>query len=231
METFLGYLLELLSGFGNTVLLFLVTLVLALPLGLLVSFLSMSKVKWIKSVTRFFISIIRGTPLMLQLIIIFYGPGLMFGPGHGFREITLFGMRIANSERMIAAIVAFTINYSAYFSEIFRGGIESISKGQYEAGMVLGLKKGQIFRHIILLQVIKNIVPPIGNEIITLVKDTSLARIISVTELTFIADSIRYTTGSGILPLVAAGIFYYVFNALVAFILNKLEKKLDYIKV
>ena len=231
MEKFLGYVLDLLSGFGNTVLLFLVTLVLAIPLGLLVSFLSMSKVKWIKAITRFFISIIRGTPLMLQLIIIFYGPGLVFGPGYGFKEIKLFGYILPGSERMIAAIVAFVINYSAYFSEIFRGGIESISKGQYEAGMVLGLKKGQIFRHVILLQVVKNIVPPMGNEIITLVKDTSLARIISVTELTFIADSIRYTTGNGILPLVAAGVFYYLFNALVAFLLKKLEKKLEYIKV
>ena len=132
---------------------------------------------------------------------------------------------------MIAAIVAFTINYAAYFSEIFRGGIESIPKGQYEAGKVLGLKKWQIFKNIVLLQVIKNIVPPIGNEIITLVKDTSLAQTISVYELTFIANLIRKETSGGLIPLLAAGLFYYVFNALVAFILRKIEKKLEYIKV
>ena len=226
MQEFLEMLLKLLGGLGSTAILFATTLVLALPLGLLVSFLSKSKIKWIKAITRFFISIIRGTPLMLQLIIVFYGPALIFGMGHGFKEISLFGIYIPRSERMLAAIVAFTINYAAYFSEIFRGGIESIPKGQYEAGKVLGLKKWQIFKNIVLVQVIKNIVPPIGNEIITLVKDTSLANIISVYELTFIANSIRNSTGSGILPLVAAGVFYYVFNAIVAFVLRKVEKKL-----
>ena len=164
---------------------------------------------------------------MLQLIIVFYGPGLIFGMGYGFKQI----FAIPRSERMIAAIVAFTINYAAYFSEIFRGGIESIPKGQYEAGKVLGLKKWQIFKNIVLLQVIKNIVPPIGNEIITLVKDTSLAQTISVYELTFIANLIRKETSGGLIPLLAAGLFYYVFNALVAFILRKIEKKLEYIKV
>ena len=229
--TALQIFLELLVGFGSTLILFVATVVLALPLGLLVSFLSMSKIKPIRMITTFFISIIRGTPLMLQLVVIYYGPGLIFGPEVGFKGISLFGVELIRSDRMIAAIVAFVINYSAYFSEIFRGGIESISKGQYEAGMVLGLKKGQIFRHVILLQVIKNIVPPTGNEIITLVKDTSLANTIAVSELMFIADRMRKTTGGGLWPLLASGAFYFVFNALVAFILKKIEKKLEYIKV
>jgi len=219
MPAVLDVFLKLLIGFGNTVLLFVITLVLALPLGLGVSFLSKSKVKPVKAVTRFFISIIRGTPLMLQLIVVFYGPPLIFGPGIGIQN------------RMIAAIIAFTINYAAYFSEIFRGGIESIPKGQYEAGKVLGLTNKQIFRKIVLLQVIKNIVPPIGNEIITLVKDTSLARTIMVIELTDVAFDLRKAQGGGLWPLLAAGLFYFVFNALVAFILRKVEKKLEYIKV
>lgn len=219
MPAVLDVFLKLLIGFGNTVLLFVITLVLALPLGLGVSFLSKSKVKPVKAVTRFFISIIRGTPLMLQLIVVFYGPPLIFGPGIGIQN------------RMIAAIIAFTINYAAYFSEIFRGGIESIPRGQYEAGKVLGLTNKQIFRKIVLLQVIKNIVPPIGNEIITLVKDTSLARTIMVIELTDVAFDLRKAQGGGLWPLLAAGLFYFVFNALVAFILRKVEKKLEYIKV
>lgn len=219
MPAVLDVFLKLLIGFGNTVLLFVITLVLALPLGLGVSFLSKSKVKPVKAVARFFISIIRGTPLMLQLIVVFYGPPLIFGPGIGIQN------------RMIAAIIAFTINYAAYFSEIFRGGIESIPRGQYEAGKVLGLTNKQIFRKIVLLQVIKNIVPPIGNEIITLVKDTSLARTIMVIELTDVAFDLRKAQGGGLWPLLAAGLFYFVFNALVAFILRKVEKKLEYIKV
>ena len=215
----LDILVQLLEGFGTTLLIFVFTLVLSLPLGLCVSFLSMSKIKPIKSVTRIFISIIRGTPLMLQLIIIFYGPGLIFGPEHSFKS------------RFIAVIIAFTINYAAYLSEIFRGGIEAIPKGQYEAGKVLGLTKRQIFFKIVLVQVIKHIVPPIGNEIITLVKDTSIARMISLVELTDIAFDLRKAQGGGLWPLLAAGIFYYVFNALVAFVLRKIEKKLSYIKV
>ena len=214
----LDIFLQLLEGFGTTILIFVFTLAISLPLGLVVSFLSMSKLKVVKSVTRFFISIIRGTPLMLQLIIIFYGPGLIFGPEHSFKN------------RFLAVIIAFSINYAAYLSEIFRGGIESIPKGQYEAGEVLGMTKRQVFFKVILLQVIKHIVPPIGNEIITLVKDTSIARMISLVELTDIAFDLRKAQGGGLWPLLAAGIFYYVFNALVAFILRKIEKKLSYIK-
>ena len=215
----LDIFLQLLDGFGTTVLLFAVTLVLSLPLGLLVCFLSMSKIKIIKAIARAFVSIIRGTPLMLQLIIIFYGPGLVFGAEFSFKS------------RLLAAIIAFTINYAAYFSEIYRGGIESIPKGQKEAGKVLGLSKGQIFSKIVLLQVIKHIVPPIGNEIITLVKDTSIARMIALVELTDVAFDLRKAQGGGLWPLLAAGLFYFAFNALVAFILRKIEKKLSYIKV
>jgi polar amino acid transport system permease protein len=179
----------------------------------------MTKIKPIKAVTRFFISIIRGTPLMLQLIIIFYGPGLVFGPDYSFKN------------RLFAVIIAFTINYAAYLSEIFRGGIEAIPRGQYEAGQVLGMTKRQIFFKVVLIQVIKHIVPPIGNEIITLVKDTSIARMIALVELTDIAFDLRKAQGGGLWPLLAAGIFYYVFNAIVAFALSKIEKKLSYIKV
>ena len=211
--------LEFLEGFAATVLLFVATLVIAIPLGLIITFFSTSKVKVISIVTKFFISIIRSTPLMLQLIIIFYGPGLVFGAGIGIKS------------RIIASIVGFSINYACYFSEIYRGGIESISKGQYEAGEVLGLTKSQIFFKIVLLQVIKRILAPMSNEIITLVKDTSLARTIAVVELTDIAFTLRRMTSGGIWPLLAAGVFYYVFNLLVAFVLSKIEKKLDYYKV
>ena len=211
--------LQLLEGFGTTLMIFALTLAFSLPLGLCISFLSMSKVKVIKRVTQVFISIIRGTPLMLQLIIIFYGPGLVFGPAYSFKS------------RFLAVIIAFTINYAAYLSEIFRGGIESIPKGQYEAGAVLGMTKTQVFFKVVLIQVIKHIVPPMGNEIITLVKDTSIARMISLVELTDIAFDLRKAQGGGLWPLLAAGLFYYVFNAVVAFILKRIEKKLSYIKV
>lgn len=208
--------LSFLSGFATTVLLFVATLVIAIPLGLIITFFSTSKVKAISIVAKFFISIIRGTPLMLQLIIIFYGPGLVFGPGVGIKS------------RIIASIVGFSINYACYFSEIYRGGIQSISKGQYEAGEVLGMTKSQIFFKIVLLQVIKRILAPMSNEIITLVKDTSLARTISVVELTDIAFTLRRMTSGGIWPLLAAGVFYYVFNLLVAFVLGKIEKKMNF---
>ena len=228
--TILEMCLSLLKGFGNTVLLFIVTLIIAIPLGLAISFLSMSKVKVIRTIARIFISIIRGTPLMLQLILVFYGPGLLFGAEYGVRDIEIFGYCIFNSGRMIAAMIAFGINYAAYFSEIFRGGIESIPNGQREAGQVLGMTKSQIFSKVIMLQVIKNILPPMSNEIITLVKDTSLARMITVVELTDIAFDMRKERGGTILPLIAAGVFYYIANAIVAFILRKIEKKLSYFR-
>lgn len=168
--------LQLLDGFGTTCLIFFVTLAAALPLGLVVCFGSMSRFRPLRWLTRAFIWVIRGTPLMLQIIIVFYVPGLAFG--------------MPVQSRLAAVLVAFIINYAAYFSEIYRGGIESIPKGQYEAGQVLGMTDRQIFFRVVLLQVIKRIVPPMGNEIITLVKDTSLARVIAVGELIRAAQDI-----------------------------------------
>ena len=172
---FLEVTLELLKGFWETVKIFALALLFSLPLGLVLSFCSMSKFKPLKFITKIFIWIIRGTPLMLQLIIVYYGPGLIFGWDL--------------MERFTAVLVAFVINYSCYFSEIYRGGIESIPKGQQEAGLVLGMSKSQIFFKVTLLQVIKRIVPPMSNEIITLVKDSSLARIIAVYEIIFMGQS------------------------------------------
>jgi polar amino acid transport system permease protein len=203
----------LLEGFGTTVLLFILTLVMSLPLGLVVSFGSMSKFKPLRWLTRGFIWIIRGTPLMLQVIIVFYVPGMLFG--------------INFSTRMMAALIAFVINYSCYFSEIYRGGIESISKGQYEAGQVLGMTKGQIFFKIILFQVIKRITAPTSNEVITLVKDTALARVIAYGEL--IMASYNIVAGFGLIyPLFYAGVFYLAFCGLLTLMFGYIEKKLAY---
>lgn len=214
---FLDIILELCVGFLTTLEIFVFTLVLALPLGLIVAFGSMSKITPIKWVIKMFVWIIRGTPLMLQLMLVYYGPGLI-----GLPSI---------QEPMIAVVVAFVINYAAYFSEIYRGGIESIAKGQYEAGMVLGMKKSQIFSKIILIQVIKRIVAPMSNEIITLVKDTSLANTISVVEIIRKAKNITGTYSVDIIiPLLYAGIFYLVFVGILTIILGKLEKKLSYFK-
>lgn len=211
---FLSVTVKLLQGFGTTCELFILTLVLSLPLGLLVAFGSMSKVKVIKKIVRVFIWIIRGTPLMLQVIAIYYGPALLF--------------KWDLLPRFIAVLVAFVINYAAYFAEIFRGGIESISKGQYEAGQVLGLKKSQIFNKIILLQVVKRIVPPMSNEIITLVKDTSLARVIMVDEIIKFAQ--EFSAKGMIYPIFYTGVFYLVFVGILTLIFNKIEKKLSYFK-
>lgn len=208
-------LLQLAEGFGNTLLLFAVTLLIALPLGLLIAFGSMTKFKPVQYIVRAFVWVIRGTPLMLQLFIIFYGPGLWFG--------------LPFKSRMLAAIIAFGINYACYFSEIYRGGILGIPKGQTEAGLVLGMTKSQMFFHITLPQVIKRIVAPMGNEIITLVKDTSLANVIIVAEIIFQANRIQAVYGI-LWPLFAAGAFYLIFNGILSFGLAYLEKKLDYYK-
>jgi polar amino acid transport system permease protein len=205
---------ELLGGFCETLKVFVLTLVFSIPLGLLVCFGSMSKFFPLKALTRGFVWIIRGSPLMLQLMIIFYGPGLVFG--------TSF------LNRMEATIVAFSINYACYFSEIYRGGIESISKGQYEAGQVLGMTKGQIFFKVVLLQVVKRIVAPMSNEIITLVKDTSLARIISVYEIIWAGES--FIKKGLIWPLFYTGAFYLIFNGLLTILFARLEKKLSYFR-
>ena len=205
--------LELLKGFGKTAELFAATLLFAIPLGLVFSFFSMSKFKPLKMIMKTFIWIIRGTPLMLQLIIVYYGPGLIFG--------------LDLMDRFNAALIAFVINYACYFSEIYRGGIESIPKGQYEAGQVLGMTKTQIFFRVILLQVIKRIIAPISNEIITLVKDTSLSFVIAIPEMFTVAKQIAAAEAS-ISALLIAGGFYYVFNAIVAVVMERFEKRLDY---
>ena len=211
---FLPVTLELLTGFWETLKIFLLTLLFSIPLGLVVSFGSMSGFKPLRWLTRGVIWVIRGTPLMLQLIVVFYGPGLMFGlPAMG---------------RFPAVILAFTINYSCYFSEIYRGGIESIPRGQYEAGQVLGMTKGQIFFKVVLLQVIKRILPPMSNEIITLVKDTSLARIIAVYELIYMGQS--FIKKGLIWPLFYTGAFYLVFSGLLTVLFTKLEEKLSYFR-
>ena len=212
--------LTLLGGFLGTIKLFILTLVFALPLGLVISFGSMKHLVILRYPVRFLIWIIRGTPLMLQLLIIYYGPGIIlhqniWGSGDG--------------GRFVAALVAFVVNYACYFSEIYRGGIQSIPVGQYEAGQVLGMTRGQIFRKVILLQVIKRIVPPISNEIITLVKDTSLARVIAVYEIIWEGQSFIKSAGI-IWPLFYTGLFYLVFSGLLTLLFGYLEKKLSYFR-
>ena len=209
---------ELTVGFGMTLELFALTLVGAIPLGLVVAFGSMTKIKPIKYVTRLFVWVMRGTPLMLQLIIVYYGPGLVFGTN-------VWGM--GSTGRFAAVLVAFIINYSAYFSEIYRGGIESIPQGQYEAGQMLGFTKSQIFFKIILLQVVKRIIPPMSNEIINLVKDTSLARVIAVYEVFWMGQAFIKSDGI-IWPLFMTGLYYLAFTGILTVLLAKLEAKFAY---
>lgn len=216
MTTFITVTLKLLEGFGNTLVIFLVTLLCAIPLGLPIALCSMSRFAPLRWLSRSFVWAIRGTPLMLQVIVVFYGPDLLGFP--------------SSLPRMPAVLTAFAINYAAYFSEIYRGGIESIPKGQQEAGQVLGLTKRQIFFRITLAQVVKRIVPPMGNEIITLVKDTSLARIIAVRELIMEASS--FIKARALLwPLFYSGAFYLLFCGLLTLLLNAAERRLDYIRV
>ena len=216
LSTFWTISLDLLVGFMETLKIFFITLLISLPLGLIISFGSMSKIKVVKTFCAGFVWIIRGTPLMLQLIIVYYGPGLIFGTGAGLNAY-------------ISTYITFGINYACYFSEIYRGGIESISKSQTEAGLVLGMTKSQIFFKVVLLQVIKRIVPPMSNEIITLVKDTSLARIITYYELIFFAQ--RYIKNGGLLwPLFYTAVYYLVFTAILTLFFRWIEKKLSYFK-
>ena len=203
---------ELLHGFWQNCEVFALTLLMAIPLGLVVTFGSMSKFKPLSLLTKVFVWVIRGTPLMLQLFVVLYVPGLVFG--------------VPMRNRMTAALIAFVINYSCYFSEIYRGGIEGISKGQYEAGQVLGMTKSQIFFKVVLMQVIKRIVPPMSNEIITLVKDTSLARIIAVGEILMAAE--RYAGKGVIWPLFYTGVYFLLFNGILTLLFGFIEKKLDY---
>ena len=211
---FMPVTLELLGGFLETMKVFVLTLLFSLPLGLVISFGSMSKFTPLRALVKGIVWIIRGTPLMLQLIIVFYGPGLMFG--------------LPAMPRFTATILAFTINYACYFSEIYRGGIESIPVGQYEAGQVLGMTKSQIFFKVVLLQVVKRILAPISNEVITLVKDTSLARIIGIYEIIWAGES--FIKKGLIWPLFYTGAFYLIFSGLLTIFFGKLEKKLDYFR-
>ena len=206
--------LSLLRGLEQTCLIFALTLVLALPLGLVISFGSMSKFKPLAYITKIFVWIIRGVPLMLQVIIVFYVPGILLG-GPIF-------------SRLGSVIAAFVINYACYFSEIYRGGIESISKGQYEAGQVLGMTKTQIFFKVVLMQVVKRILPPMSNEIITLVKDTALARVIMVVEIIKAAEN--YAAYGLMWPLFYTAVFYLVFVGALSLLFGYFEKKLDYYK-
>ena len=206
------------GGFLKTLEIFAVTLLGALPLGLIIAFGSMSRFIPLKAFIRTIVWIVRGTPLMLQLLIIYYGPGILF-------DSNIWGGG-ANG-RLTAALAAYIINYACYFSEIYRGGIESISKGQIEAGQVLGMTRSQIFFKIVLLQVIKRIVPPMSNEIITLVKDTSLARIIAVYELIWAGQT--FIKGAAIIwPLFMTGIFYLAFSGILTLLFGYIEKKLSY---
>ena len=220
-STFRTVLSALNSGFLKTLQLFFITLIGALPLGLVISFGSMSRFPPLRCLTKTMVWIIRGTPLMLQLMIIYYVPGLKGFPIWGGGE----------HGRFLASSVAFIFNYACYFSEIYRGGIQGVPKGQQEAGQVLGMTKAQIFRHITLLQMIKRIVPPISNEIITLVKDTSLARVIALQEVIWMGESFM-KGNSGIAglvwPLFFTAVYYLIFSGIVTVLLGKLEKKLDF---
>ena len=208
-------LLELLSGLGVSILIFLLTLLFALPLGMGVALLRMSKFWALSWPSRIFISVMRGTPLMLQLMVVYFGP------------YYLFGIPLGTNYRFIAVVIAFSINYSAYFSEIYRAGIEAIPVGQYEAAHVLGYSRLQTFFKIVLPQVVKRVLPPVTNEVITLVKDTSLSSTLSVLEMFTIARQMA-SARTSMMPLVAAGIFYYVFNFAVAYVMELFEKRLGY---
>lgn len=233
---FLEVSLKLLEGFWVTLEIFGLTLLFALPLGLIISFGSMSRFQPLKWLVKCFVWIIRGTPLMLQLIIIFYGPGLVGtwanrmisdGVATGFLINWLATWHVF--DRFFAVMLAFVINYACYFSEIYRGGIESISKGQYEAGQVLGMTKTQIFFKVVLLQVIKRIVPPMSNEIITLVKDTSLARIVMVYEIIWNAQ--KFIKSDGLLwPLFYTAVYYLVFCGALTLLFGYIEKKMSYFR-
>ncbi|MBQ4648399.1 MAG: amino acid ABC transporter permease [Clostridia bacterium] len=212
--------LKLLDGFGVTCLLFLLTLVLSLPLGLIISFGSMSKFKPLSLTVRTFVWIIRGTPLMLQLFVVFYVPGMLF-------DVRLFS---GDNGRFLAALVAFVINYACYFSEIFRGGIQSIPRGQYEAAQVLGMTSKETFFNVILMQVVKRILAPISNEVITLVKDTSLARVIAVAEIFFI-NEMDFLSRGLVWPLFYIAVFFLIFVGALTLFFGWCEKKLSYYKV
>ena len=207
-------IMKMSEGLGKTCAIFFLTLLFSLPLGMIVALLRMSRVRVVSAITRFFINILRGTPLMLQLLAVTYGP------------YYLFGTTVARN-KLIPVVIAFSINYAAYFAEIYRGGIESIPVGQYEAAEVLGYSRFQTFMRIILPQVIKRILPSVTNEVVTLVKDTSLAFTVSYQEMFTIGKQIANSQTS-FTPFVVAGVFYYVFNVIVDYVMGRIEKRLDY---
>ena len=207
-------IIKMSEGLGKTCAIFFLTLLFSLPLGMIVALLRMSKVKVVSAITRFFITVIRGTPLMLQLLAVTYGPYYLFRTN-------------VSRNKLIPVVIAFSINYAAYFAEIYRGGIESIPIGQYEAAEVLGYTKFQTFMRIILPQVIKRIIPSVTNEVVTLVKDTSMAFTVSYQEMFTIGKQIANSQTS-FMPFVVAGVFYYVFNAIVDYLMGRIEKSLDY---
>ena len=207
-------IMKMSEGLGKTCAIFFLTLLFSLPLGMIVALLRMSRVRVVSAITRFFINILRGTPLMLQLLAVTYGP------------YYLFGTTVAHN-KLIPVVIAFSINYAAYFAEIYRGGIESIPVGQYEAAEVLGYSRFQTFMRIILPQVIKRIMPSVTNEVVTLVKDTSLAFTVSYQEMFTIGKQIANSQTS-FTPFVVAGVFYYVFNVIVDYVMGRIEKRLDY---
>jgi len=204
------------EGLGKTCAIFFLTLLFSLPLGMIVALLRMSKVKIVSAVTRFFITVLRGTPLMLQLLAVTYGPYYLFGAA-------------VSRNKLIPVVIAFSINYAAYFAEIYRGGIESIPIGQYEAAEVLGYTRVQTFMRIILPQVIKRIMPSVTNEVVTLVKDTSMAFTVSYQEMFTIGKQIANSQTS-FTPFLVAGVFYYIFNVIVDYVMGRIEKRLNYYK-
>ena len=206
---------QMTAGFGQTCLIFFMTLIFSLPLGMLVYFGRVSRIKPISWIVKIYISIMRGTPLMLQLLVVYFGP------------YYLFGIRVGSGYRLWATFIGFVINYAAYFAEIYRSGIQSMPQGQYEAAYILGYSRFQTFFKIILPQVIKRILPSITNEVITLVKDTSLAFTLSVVEMFSVAKALA-SSQTSMIPFVAAGLFYYIFNLIVACTMEWMEKKLEY---
>jgi polar amino acid transport system permease protein len=213
--------MTLLKGFGTTCLIFAATIAAALPLGLVISFGSRSRITPIKWLTRTFVWFIRGTPLMLQVLIVFFGPGLIWSQSEFATNFT--------RTREIPVIIAFIVNYAAYFSEIFRGGIEGVPRGQQEAGLVLGMTRRQIFFKVTLLQLVKRIVPPMSNEIITLVKDTAIARVVASREI--LMEAFTYLSKGLLWPLFYSGVFYLMFNGLLTLLFGWIERRLDYFKV
>ncbi len=204
--------LTIMQGLVTTAELFFLTLLFALPLGLIICLGSMSKITPIRLIVKTIVWIVRGSPLMLQILIVYYGPGLLFN--------------LPLLPRFTAAVVTFVINYACYFSEIYRGGIQSIPRGQYEAGQVLGMTRSQVFFKVVLLQLVKRVIPPMGNELITLVKDTALVRVIAVYEVIWMGES--FIKKGMIWPLFYTAVFYLAFNGILTLLLNRVEKKLDY---